>query len=77
MYQLNVNGTVTLNNATLTVATVNSFVPVVGQSYTIINNGGAPAVSGTFNGLPEGASVPITGSALHATISYIGGDGNG
>lgn len=44
------------------------------NSFTIIDNRGAAPVSGTFSGLPEGASVQAGGSTF--TISYRGGDGN-
>jgi hypothetical protein len=44
------------------------------SSFTIIDNRGAAPVSGTFTGLPEGASVQAGGSTF--TISYRGGDGN-
>jgi hypothetical protein len=49
--------------------------PTLGQSFTIINNDGSDPVSGTFEGLPEGATV--TGpSGAKLTITYRGGDGN-
>jgi hypothetical protein len=44
------------------------------NSFTIIDNRGGAPVSGTFSGLPEGASVQAGGSTF--TISYRGGDGN-
>lgn len=44
------------------------------QEITLINNTGANAISGTFVGLAEGASVDIGGKT--ALISYVGGDGN-
>ena len=72
--QLNVTGTVSLGNATLTTASFNSFVPVAGQTFTIINNDGADAITGTFNGLPEGGFISnFLGSGLTAKISYAGG----
>ncbi|MBI5757591.1 MAG: autotransporter-associated beta strand repeat-containing protein, partial [Planctomycetales bacterium] len=75
--QLNVTGTVTLGGATLTTTAFNSFVPVAGNSFTIINNDDTDAVSGTFNGLAEGASISnFLGSGLTAAISYVGGTGN-
>jgi hypothetical protein len=72
--QLNVTGTVALGNAALTV--IPAFVnPVgVGQQLIIINNDGADAVSGTFNGLPEGAT--INAGSYSFRISYVGGTGN-
>jgi hypothetical protein len=46
--------------------------------HVIINNDGtADPVTGTFNGLPEGATIlNFLGSPLKATITYTGGDGN-
>lgn len=46
----------------------------MGSSFLIINNDGADAVTGTFNGLAEGASLAFNGNFV--TISYSGGDGN-
>ena len=68
--QLNVTGTVTLGNATLnTSGTTAGGGPII-----LINNDGADAVSGTFNGLSQGATVAINGQ--NYTISYTGGTGN-
>ncbi|MBL9154357.1 MAG: LEPR-XLL domain-containing protein [Verrucomicrobiales bacterium] len=75
--QLVVNGDVDLGGATLEVD-FGSFVPVVGQTYVIIDNTGPNAVTGTFDGLPEGtvSSSPFGSTAMLYSISYIGGDGN-
>jgi hypothetical protein len=70
--QLNVTGSVSLGNATLNVG--GSHIPAVGDSFIIINNDGVDAVSGTFNGLPEGATLAVNGG--YVTISYTAGDGN-
>src|SRR5207249_2902804 len=70
--QLNVNGTVNLTGATLS-GTV-GFVPAVGNTFTIINNDGADAVTGTFSGLAQGATLTLSG--FNFTISYTGGTGN-
>jgi hypothetical protein len=73
--QLNVAGLVNLNNANLALS--GSLVPASGQSFIIVSNDGADAVTGTFNGLAEGATIPsFLGSALSAKITYVGGDGN-
>ena len=69
--QINVTGTVTLAG-TLDLYMIDNVS--TGQQYTIINNDGADAVSGTFDGLTEGATIS-TGPATY-TISYAGGDGN-
>ncbi|HEY2953176.1 MAG TPA: autotransporter-associated beta strand repeat-containing protein, partial [Verrucomicrobiae bacterium] len=70
--QLKARGAVSLSNATLKVAM--GFVPAVGNRFTIIDNDGADAVIGTFNGLPESALF-ASGPAL-LRISYAGGTGN-
>lgn len=69
---IRVNGTVTLNSAAL--ALFGSYVPVPGDVFTLIENDGADAVTGTFAGLPQGAAVTFNGVPLY--ISYVGGTGN-
>ncbi|QEL16832.1 Ig-like domain repeat protein [Limnoglobus roseus] len=70
--QANVAGTVDLAGATLTIAL--DATPPIGTTYTIISNDGIDAITGTFNGLPEGSSLTI--GVVTLTISYIGGSGN-
>jgi len=70
--QLDVNGAASLGNANLDVAW--GFVPAVGDEFTILDNDGTDAVAGTFNGLPEGASVVAGNVTLQ--ITYAGGTGN-
>ena len=72
--QVVVNGTVDITDATLTL--VDNFAGYLpeGHIFTIINNTGAGAVMGTFNGLPEGTAMTFNGQGL--VISYNGGDGN-
>jgi autotransporter-associated beta strand protein len=72
--QLNVTGTVALNGTTLDATLGTGFTPVVGNSFTVINNDGTDPVTGTFAGLAEGATVTVGGHAF--TVSYKGGDGN-
>ena len=73
--QLNVTGTIDLGGATLSLS--GSFTPSAGQTYTIIVNDSTDAVTGTFNGLAEGAIISnFLGSGLSAQISYVGGSGN-
>jgi autotransporter-associated beta strand protein len=72
--QVNVTGTVNLGNASLSAALGAGFTPSAGQTFTIVNNDGTDAVVGTFAGLPQGATVVISGTDF--TISYTGGDGN-
>jgi hypothetical protein len=45
-----------------------------GDKFTIIDNQSSTAVSGTFEGLTEGAQIAIGGVTF--SISYVGGDGN-
>ncbi len=70
--QLSVTGTVNLGGATLS-GTL-GFSPTSGTTFTIINNDGSDAVSGTFAGLPEGSTVVLSGQTFQ--ISYVGGTGN-
>jgi len=73
--QLNVTGTINLGGATLSLS--GSFTPSASQTYTIIANDSSDAVTGTFNGLPEGKLIPnFLGSSFAAKISYVGGTGN-
>jgi autotransporter-associated beta strand protein len=72
--QLNVRGTVALGNASLTVLPAFTTPVAIGQQFVIINNDGVDAISGTFNGLAEGAT--ITTNNYQFTISYVGGTGN-
>ncbi len=58
--QLNVTGSVNLNNATLNINL--GFTPTNGQSFTIINATGV--VIGTFNGLPNGSTFSVGGNTL-------------
>lgn len=67
-----VNGTVSLNNATLSVTTGNFIT--LGATYTIIQNDGTDVVSGIFLNLPEGSSY-TSGNTIF-TVSYKGGTGN-
>jgi autotransporter-associated beta strand protein len=74
--QLAVSGGVTLGGATLDASLIGGFQPSASgaQSFVIIDNDGADAVSGTFAGLAEGAT--FTASNRFFTISYKGGTGN-
>ena len=72
--QIAVVGTVSLNNAVLQTSLLSSYIPAGASSFTIIDNDGADAVTGTFNGLAEGATVTV--GATNFTISYVGGTGN-
>jgi len=73
--QLNVTGTVTLNNARLVPLPFGTFRPAIGDSFTIIRNDGTDAINGTFLNAPENT---VFGGALNTAfrITYQGGDGN-
>jgi hypothetical protein len=70
--QLKVNGSVILSNATLS-ATL-GFPSALSNSFTIIDNDGSDAVTNTFSGLPEGATLNVSGTPFR--ITYKGGSGN-
>ncbi|MGC4016170.1 MAG: EF-hand domain-containing protein [Luteolibacter sp.] len=63
---------ITLSGTTLTGP------PHRGTEYVILSNPGDTAVTGTFNGLPEGSLVILTygGNSYRFLLSYEGGDGN-
>ena len=70
--QINVTGTVDLGGATLNVIT--SFSPAPANQFVIVNNDGSDPVTGTFNGLANGATFVAGGTTY--VITYNGGDGN-
>jgi autotransporter-associated beta strand protein len=72
--QLNVMGTNTLANATLTVVPAFTTPVAVGQQFIIINNDLSDANIGTFNGLPQGSTITLGNYKF--SISYVGGSGN-
>ncbi len=70
--QVNVTGTVTLNNPALVLSGL-GVPPAPGGQMVLIANDGIDPVSGTFNGLPESAAVSLPTSGSTAFISYTGG----
>lgn len=76
--QINVTGTATIDpTATLSMVTFGGFAPSAGDSFVLINNDGVDPITGTFQGLAEGAQVTgFLGSTLLGQVSYVGGDGN-
>jgi autotransporter-associated beta strand protein len=70
--QLSTAGTVNLTGAAL--STTVGFTPTNGEVFTIINNTGGNAVTGTFSGMAEGATVSLGG--FNFIISYVGGLGH-
>ena len=69
--QLNVTGTVTIGASAVLNATL-GFAPAAGDTFVIINNDGSDAISGTFNGLPQGTLLP-GGVKLHIFYNHDGG----
>ncbi|MCM2371003.1 tail fiber protein [Aporhodopirellula aestuarii] len=76
--QIDVTGTVTIGtNVAFVSTTTGANTPSAGDELIIIRNDGADAVTGSFSGLAEGATIAdFLGSGLPASISYVGGDGN-
>ncbi|HEY2801574.1 MAG TPA: PEP-CTERM sorting domain-containing protein, partial [Chthoniobacterales bacterium] len=70
--QTEVTGSVSLGNATLSLKL--GFSAAAGDMFNVINNDGSDAVTGTFDGLAEGAI--FTAGEQTFAISYQGGDGN-
>ncbi len=52
------------------------FLPTEGTQFIIVNNDGGDAVTGTFDGLAEGAVVSDSTGKFSFRVSYIGGSGN-
>ncbi len=58
--QVKVTGTVSLGGADLDLALLGGFTPSIGNSFTIVDNDGADAVSGTFPASPRAPSSSST-----------------
>jgi len=71
--QLHVQGTAALNDAILTIQSID-FTLTGGEQFVIIDNDGTDPINGTFSGLPERASVSVGTNQFK--ITYIGGTGN-
>ena len=69
-----VNGTANISSATLAVS--HGYAAGSGDSYTVIVNDAADAVTGTFSGISEGGKFNAAGNSTELTTSYIGGTGN-
>ncbi len=69
--QVVASGPVNLAGATLDASIGSGYTPAVGDQLTIIQNNSGSAVTGTFAGLAEGATVNISGTLFQ--ISYQGG----
>lgn len=64
----------TVNLSGISFSGMLGYNPYAGASFLLIDNDGTDPVVGSFNGVPEGASVVINGRTFK--ISYHGGDGN-
>ncbi len=73
--QLNVIGTVSLNNARLLLPPFGGYRPAIGDSFVILRNDGNDPVNGTFQETPENSVIAISRN-LAFRITYRGGDGN-
>lgn len=69
-----VNGTVDVSGATL--AVTHGYAAGSGDSYAVIVNDAADAVTGTFSGVSEGSRFNAAGNGTELTTSYVGGSGN-
>jgi autotransporter-associated beta strand protein len=69
--QLQVGGTINLSGVTLSGTLGPDFTPTLGSTYTIIDNTGSAAISGTFAGQAQGSIILISGTPF--SISYTGG----
>ena len=69
---LNLVGKIDLTGVTL--AFTGAYTPGSSDSFMIVTNDAADAVTGTFTGLPEGATVSVNG--VNKKITYVGGSGN-
>ncbi len=73
--QIKVNGTVTLNNPLFSPFYSVSDPPPINTTLVLINNDGTDPINGTFNSLPEGKVLLLSGNQAYR-VSYVGGDGN-
>jgi len=73
--QLAANGTVTLTSSPrLNLRLDPQYRPAVGEVIRLIDNDGTDAIIGTFQDMPENATVFIEGAEFR--VSYVGGTGN-
>lgn len=72
--QVDVAGTVAISGANISVT--HSYVAANGDTYNVITNDGADAITGTFSGIAEGGSFVAGGNSSNLITSYESGDGN-
>lgn len=70
--QINSQGTVTIDNASLTLS--GSYILSAGSELILVNNDGADPISGTFKGIANNQIITIQGT--NYLLKYDGGDGN-
>ncbi|MEI8241692.1 MAG: autotransporter-associated beta strand repeat-containing protein [bacterium] len=78
--QVSVNGPVALGAGVCSLQVVLGYAPQAGDSFAIVLNDGADAVTGAFAGLIEGARVDcgaFNGKPYRCTISYAANGGDG
>jgi len=71
--QFRTNNGVTLSGAKLSVD-LGVYAPPVGTVFTLVENTGSSGVTGTFDGLPEGATYRVGETSF--LVSYAGGTGD-
>ncbi|WP_066253511.1 Ig-like domain-containing protein [Hydrogenophaga flava] len=69
-----VNGAVDVSGATLAVN--HGYTAGNGETYAVVVNDAADAITGTFSGVGEGGAFNASGNGTELTASYIGGSGN-
>ena len=67
------NGAISLGGATLNLS-LGSFIPAGTETFTLINNTGAGAISGEFGNYVQGSAIDLAGKTFY--IDYMGGTGN-
>lgn len=72
--RVNVTGSVSLGGATLDIVLFGGFTPTAGNSFLLLDNDSADAVTGAFTGFVD--DVPVLIGGLRYTVDYQGGDGN-
>jgi hypothetical protein len=72
--QTRAGGAINLAGATLSLTLSPAFTPTGKDQFTILKNTGSSAITGTFAGLAEGATVTVSGQTFQ--ITYKGGAGN-
>ena len=69
--QVRVAGQINLTGVQLNLTLGSGFVATAGQTYTILDNTGTSAISGTFAGQAPGSVITASGTSF--TVSYVGG----